>query len=91
MAKVIPQRDLRNDNARVLDAVARGEAFVITRHGQPVAELRPISHARREFVSRSELGALFGAGRDIDAAAFRTDIDRVLDGRLFWDTPSDPS
>lgn len=38
MAKTIPQRVLRNDNAKVIDAVAAGETFVVTRGGEPGAE-----------------------------------------------------
>lgn len=83
VSTVIPQRELRNDNARILDAVARGESFVITRHGRPVAELRPIVDQRRPFVPSSELGALFAAGSAVDAAAFRADVDALLDNRLF--------
>lgn len=78
----IPQRELRNDNARVLAAVAAGESFVITRHGRPIAELRPIVEGRRTFVPAAELAALFREGPAVDAAAFRADVDRFLDDRL---------
>ena len=50
MSRTIPQRELRNDNAKVIDAVAAGETFVVTRNGEPVAELRPIRPGRRTFV-----------------------------------------
>ena len=43
------ERELRNDNARVIEAVAAGESFVATRNGVPVAELRPIRQTRRTF------------------------------------------
>jgi len=33
MAKTIAQRQLRNDNAKVIEAVAAGESFVVTRNG----------------------------------------------------------
>jgi prevent-host-death family protein len=39
--KTISQRELRNDNARVIRDVERGEAFIVTRHGVPVARLAP--------------------------------------------------
>ncbi len=42
MAKTIAQRELRNQNAKVIEAVTAGETFVVTRNGEPVAELRPI-------------------------------------------------
>ena len=83
MGKVIPQRELRNDNARIVDAVARGESFVITRHGRPVAELQPIREQRRTFVPSSELSGLSTAGSSADAAALRADLDALLNSRLF--------
>ena len=44
--KTIAQRELRNDNAKVIDAVQAGETFIITRNGEPVAELRPARVSR---------------------------------------------
>lgn len=40
---VITQRELRNDNAEIMRAVERGEAFTVTRRGVPVARVVPIS------------------------------------------------
>ncbi len=82
VSKTIAQRELRNDNAKVIDAVAAGESFVVTRNGEPVAELRPIGHARRTFVSRAEVVGLAVQGPHIDGAAFRGDVDRVVDQGL---------
>ena len=42
MVRFISQRELRNENAKVMDAVAGGETFIVTRNGEPVAEIRPI-------------------------------------------------
>jgi antitoxin (DNA-binding transcriptional repressor) of toxin-antitoxin stability system len=63
----------------VIDAVAAGESFVITRHGVAVAEIRPIQQARRTFVPTSELLALVASGPRIDHARFRADLDQVVD------------
>jgi prevent-host-death family protein len=82
MARTIPQRELRNDNAKVIDAVARGESFVVTRNGEPVAELRPIGHMRRTFVPRAEIVVAATQGPHIDSKRFRSDLDRVIDQRL---------
>ena len=82
MAKTIAQRELRNDNARVIEAVAAGESFVVTRNGVPVAELRPIQRERRTFVPTAELLSLTAAGPRIDRERFRADIDRVVDQGL---------
>ena len=82
MAKTIPQRELRNDNARVIEAVASGETFVVTRNGVPVAELRPIQSTRRTFVPKGELVAVVAGGPRVDRVRFRADLDAVLDQGL---------
>jgi prevent-host-death family protein len=82
MTQIIAQRQLRNDNAKVIDAVAAGETFVVTRNGVPVAELRPIERPRRQFIAREELAALGATGPHVDLAKFRADLDRVVDQDL---------
>lgn len=82
MTKTIAQRELRNDNAKVIEAVAAGETFVITRNGEPVAELRPLQAGRRTFVAREEVAALATPGVRIDRHQFRADLDRVIDQGL---------
>jgi prevent-host-death family protein len=82
MPKIIAQRQLRNENAKVIDAVAAGETFVVTRNGEPVAELRPLRAGRRTFISREEVAALATAGARIDHRQFRADLDRLIDQRL---------
>ncbi|QZA09016.1 type II toxin-antitoxin system prevent-host-death family antitoxin [Mycolicibacter heraklionensis] len=79
MPKTIAQRDLRNNNAKVVDAVVAGETFVVTRNGEPVAELRPLRAARRTFITRGEVAALAGTAVRIDHRQFRADLDRVID------------
>lgn len=76
--RVIPQRELRNDNAEIMKAVEAGERFVVTRNGQPVAELRPYER-RRAFVSRAELRRLVAGADHIDRKRFIADIDAVTD------------
>ena len=58
MPRTIPQRDLRNENAKVIDAVTAGETFIVTRNGEPVAELRPMRGGRRTFITRDEVASL---------------------------------
>lgn len=82
MSKVIPQRELRNQNAAVIAAVAAGESFVITRNGAPVAELRPVTVGRRRFVPKAEVIAAIAGSGHIDPARFRADLDRVVDSSL---------
>lgn len=78
MSRTIGQRELRNDNAAVIAAVAAGETFVVTRNGRPVAELRPVQHRRPRFVSRSAIGAAARHGPAIDAGQFRADLDATI-------------
>ncbi len=82
MTKTIAQRELRNENAKVIEAVTAGETFVVTRNGEPVAELRPLRAGRRTFISREEVAALATAGVRIDRDRFRADLDRVIDQGL---------
>lgn len=41
MATLIPQRELRNNNADILNRVEAGESFVVTRNGTAVADVIP--------------------------------------------------
>jgi prevent-host-death family protein len=82
VAKTIAQRELRNDNAKVIDAVVAGESFVVTRNGEPVAELRPVREGRRTFISRDDVAALAGLAVRIDHRQFRADMDRPIDQGL---------
>jgi prevent-host-death family protein len=41
MVTQIPQRELRNNNAEILNRVEAGERFVVTRNGVAVAEVIP--------------------------------------------------
>lgn len=82
MGKTIAQRELRNDNARIIEAVASGESFVVTRNGVPVAEVRPIGGGRRRFVPKAELAALASTGPHLELRQFRAGLDRTVDPRL---------
>ena len=72
MTKTIAQRELRNENAKVIEAVTAGETFLVTRNGELVAELRPVRSGRRTFISREE----------VDRHQFRNDLDGVIDQGL---------
>jgi prevent-host-death family protein len=82
VSTVIAQRELRNQNAAIIAAVAAGENFVVTRNGTPVAELRPMTAARRTFVPKAEVAAVAANSGHLDAAAFRADLDRAIDPYL---------
>ena len=72
-------RDLRNNGGDVLDRVVRGESFIVTRDGAPVAELAPL---RRRSAPAAELIARRRALPLVDPAALKRDIDAVLDATL---------
>ncbi len=82
MSRTIAQRELRNQNAQILAAVAAGARFVVTRNGEPVAELLPIARGRRHFVSKAEITKMAAEGPHIDASAFRHDLDEAVDQNL---------
>lgn len=82
MSRTIGQRELRNDNAAVIAAVAAGETFVVTRNGTPVAELRPVQQRRPRFVSRSTIVEAARQGPTIDAAQFRADLEATIEQGL---------
>lgn len=54
----IASRDLRNHTANVLAGVGRGEVYIVTVHGRPVAELRRVRAERRPGIPRADLVAL---------------------------------
>ena len=82
MTRIIPQRELRNENAKVIDEVLAGTSFVVTRNGVPVAELRPVKSERRSFVSSIDLLKLGAARAHINAELFRADLDHTIDQEL---------
>lgn len=82
MVRFISQRELRNQNAKVMDAVAGGETFIVTRNGEPVAELRPIQSVRKTFIKRQDLSRNAGARVRIDPDQFRRDLDNAVDQSL---------
>jgi prevent-host-death family protein len=77
MTRTITQRELRNDSGAVLRAVESGETLTVTRHGTPIAELRPVGRAR--LVPRAAIARARHAAPRVDAAQFRSDLDAVVD------------
>jgi antitoxin (DNA-binding transcriptional repressor) of toxin-antitoxin stability system len=77
VARQISQRQLRNDSGEIMRDLDRGEAFIVTRNGTPVGELRPF-HRRRFVPAGVALAAFQGVGR-MDRERFRADLDRFVD------------
>jgi prevent-host-death family protein len=74
--ETIGQRELRNDNAKIIHRVLAGESFVVTRNGVPVADLIPHQVAR-ESEDRPTLGdlqAAFRQAQPLDAEAWKRDV-----------------
>lgn len=55
--RAIPQRELRNDSARVLREAEAGETFTVTVNGRAVATLGP-HRAKRQFIRGDELSEI---------------------------------
>jgi prevent-host-death family protein len=74
----ITQRDLRSRSREIMDAVERGESFIVTRDGHQIGELVPIRR-RRRFVSRQEFAAMSRNAPVSDLDAFRADQDATAE------------
>jgi len=74
--KTVTIRDLRNRGGEILAEVARGEAVIVTRDGEPIAEIRPLP---RRGLTTDELIERRRNLPPIDTAQFRADIDSMID------------
>ncbi len=72
-------RELRNRGGDVLNRVAAGETITVTRDGQAVAELMPLT---RKPLSADVLLARWRRLKPVDADRLRADLDAVIDARL---------
>lgn len=72
-------RELRNQGGAVVDRVARGEQLVVTRDGNPVAELRPLA---RRGLDAATLLERWNRLPPVDPGAFRRDVDELIDSSL---------
>lgn len=77
MSRRITQRELRNDSGRIMRAVDKGKAFIVTRNGVPVAELMPLR--QRMFVPAEAALAAFAGAPRVAFGRFRKDVDARID------------
>jgi antitoxin (DNA-binding transcriptional repressor) of toxin-antitoxin stability system len=77
MSRRITQRELRNDSGRIMRALDRGKAFIVTRNGVPVGELIPLR--QRVFVPTEAVLTAFAGAPRVSAARFRRDVDALID------------
>ncbi len=77
MRHQLTQRELRNSSGEIMRALDRGERFVVTRRGVPVADLTPVG--RRGPVSADALLAAVAAAPELDPNRLRADLDAIVD------------
>ena len=77
MSRHITQRELRNDSGRIMRALDRGKAFVVTRNGRPVGELLPLR--QRAFVPSEFVQASFAGAPPVARKRFRREVDAFVD------------
>jgi prevent-host-death family protein len=79
MAATVTIRELRNHGGDVVDRVAAGESLVVTRSGEPVAQLLPV---RRRGLDAATVLARWRRLPHVDPDALRADVDATLDPSL---------
>ena len=74
-SNTVTVRELRNQGGQVLDRVLAGEQLTITRDGQPVAELSPLSIPTNLTTLKKRAAKL----KAIDPISMRNDLDEIVD------------
>jgi antitoxin (DNA-binding transcriptional repressor) of toxin-antitoxin stability system len=77
MSRRITQRELRNESGRIMRALDKGKAFIVTRNGVPVGELIPLR--RRLFIPTEAALAAFAGAPRVALGRFRKDVDAPID------------
>lgn len=72
-------RELRNHGGDVVDRVVAGEHLILTRSGEPVAELRPL---RRGALPAATLLQRWRNLPTVDALRLRDELDSAIDPSL---------
>ncbi|MEQ9300331.1 MAG: type II toxin-antitoxin system prevent-host-death family antitoxin [Cyclobacteriaceae bacterium] len=73
--KTVGSFDAKTHLSRILEEVANGEEYTITKHGRPVAELKPIASSKMEEWER--LKAYFSEMRKRDPQN-KVSIDEII-------------
>jgi prevent-host-death family protein len=74
-SNTVTVRELRNQGGQVLDRVLAGEQLTITRDGQPVAELSPLSIPTNLTTLKKRAAKL----KAIDPISLRNDLEEIVD------------
>jgi prevent-host-death family protein len=82
MMETVGSFDAKTHLPQLLDRVARGEEFTITRHGKPVARLVPLhpAHAQPDVPAAVAAMKQFRKGRSLEGLNVR---DMIEEGRRF--------
>ncbi len=72
-------RELRNHGGAVIDRVQAGERLIVSRDGQPVAELRPL---RRTPLDAATVLERWRHLPQVDPEALRRDLDSIINQSL---------
>jgi prevent-host-death family protein len=75
----VPIRELRNHGSEVIERARRGERVIVTRDGEPVAELRSLPRRR---LSAAALIERYRSLPPVDPDRLRDDIDAAVDQSL---------
>ena len=81
MSRMITQRELRNESGSILRAAERGEDFIVTRNGTPIARLMPLED-ESPFVSREQMQQSAAGLPQVDYRRFREDLETAIDWEL---------
>lgn len=76
MLRVLTFNELSDDCDEIVRALDRGDRFVVTHQGMPVADLTPVH--RHRSVSTTTLLSAFAGAPTVDAERFRVDLDAGL-------------
>ncbi|MEO6957099.1 MAG: type II toxin-antitoxin system prevent-host-death family antitoxin [Antricoccus sp.] len=76
MTEQISQRELRNDSGRIMRGLDEGRTYIVTRHSEPIGELRPMR--RRRFIDAVAVSEIFRGAPAVDSEQFRKDVDCVV-------------
>lgn len=74
---MISQREFRNDSGKIMRGLSEGQTYIVTRHSEPVGELRPLR--RHRIVDRSAVRELFVNAPAVDQERFFADLDAIAD------------
>jgi antitoxin (DNA-binding transcriptional repressor) of toxin-antitoxin stability system len=77
MTREVTERQLSDDCGEILRLLERGEMFIVTRDGVPVAELTPLRRPR--FVRAEAAVEMFRTAPPLDHQRFRADLDALAE------------